>query len=142
MRTLALFLIFALCCAVSTIVAQAPGQVPPSAVAAQAADRNAAGRAAETNLGAIARYEAEKNNPGISNPLEKSAKRGDTQPKAVSKKKQGELKQNTDKLIQLTTELKLYLDNTNENLTSENVSKRTAEIEKLAKSLHKNSLGK
>jgi ketosteroid isomerase-like protein len=79
MRTLTLFLLFSLCCGVSIIAAaQTSGSMPSSAVAAQAADRNAAAQAAEQAPGAMARDAAARNSGGISHPLEKSARPGPT----------------------------------------------------------------
>jgi hypothetical protein len=53
----------------------------------------------------------------------------------MNKERQGKLKQDTDKLLQLATELKQYVDKTNENILSIEVVKKTDEIEKLAKSV-------
>jgi len=47
-------------------------------------------------------------------------------------KRQQGLKQDTDKLLQLATELKQYVDKTNENTLSVDVIKKADEIEKLA----------
>ncbi len=55
--------------------------------------------------------------------------------KALNKDRQQKLKNDTDKLLQLATELKEYVDKTNENILSINVIKKTDEIEKLAKSI-------
>jgi hypothetical protein len=55
--------------------------------------------------------------------------------RAMNKERQGKLKQDTDKLLQLATELKQYVDKTNENILSIEVVKKTDEIEKLAKSV-------
>ncbi len=57
------------------------------------------------------------------------------QAKARNKERQEKLKQDTDKLLQLATELKEYVDKTNENILSIEVIKKTDEIEKLAKSV-------
>jgi hypothetical protein len=53
--------------------------------------------------------------------------------KALNKDRQTDLKKDTDKLLQLATELKQYVDKTNENMLSLEVVKKTEEIEKLAK---------
>ena len=57
------------------------------------------------------------------------------QARARNKERQQKLKQDTDKLLQLATELKEYVDKTNENILSVDVIKKTDEIEKLAKSV-------
>jgi hypothetical protein len=56
--------------------------------------------------------------------------------KARNKERQQQLKGDTDKLLKLATELKQYVDKTNENILSLEVLKKTDEIEKLAKSVH------
>ncbi|MFB3814017.1 MAG: hypothetical protein ACE14L_07880 [Terriglobales bacterium] len=53
----------------------------------------------------------------------------------LNKQRQMELKRDTDRLLQLATELKLYVDKTNENMLSLDVIKKAEEIEKLAKSV-------
>ena len=55
--------------------------------------------------------------------------------RAMNKERQEKLKQDTDKLLQLATELKQYVDKSNENILSIDVVKKTDEIEKLAKSI-------
>lgn len=50
----------------------------------------------------------------------------------LNQQRQETLKRDTDKLLKLTTELKQYVDNSNENLLSVDVVKRAEEIEKLA----------
>jgi len=55
--------------------------------------------------------------------------------KGLNKDRQKKLKEDTDKLLQLATELKEYVDKTNENILSIEVIKKTEEIEKLAKSV-------
>ena len=49
--------------------------------------------------------------------------------------RQAALKKDTDKLLQLATELKEYVDKTNENVLSLEVIKKAEEIEKLSKSV-------
>jgi len=56
--------------------------------------------------------------------------------KERNKQRQQQLKDDTDKLLKLATELKEYVDKTNENILSLEVLKKTDEIEKLAKSVH------
>lgn len=55
--------------------------------------------------------------------------------KERNKERQKELKEDTDKLLKLATELKEYVDKTNENILSVDVLKKTDEIDKLAKSV-------
>ncbi len=55
------------------------------------------------------------------------------QAKQLNKKRHESLKADTDKLLQLSTELKQYVDRSNENLLSLEVIKKAEEIEKLAK---------
>jgi hypothetical protein len=57
--------------------------------------------------------------------------------KAQNKKRQEDIKRDTDKLLQLATELKLYVDKTNENILSIEVIKKAEEIEKLSKEVQK-----
>jgi hypothetical protein len=49
--------------------------------------------------------------------------------------RQADLKRDTDKLVKLTTELKDYVDKTNEGVLSVDVVKKAEEIEKLAHSV-------
>ncbi len=55
--------------------------------------------------------------------------------KAMNKDRQKKLQADTDKLLKLATELKEYVDKTNENILSVDVIKKTDEIEKLSKSI-------
>ncbi len=57
--------------------------------------------------------------------------------KTANLKRQEDIKRDTDKLLQLATELKLYVDKTNENILSVEVLKKAAEIEKLSKEVQK-----
>ena len=52
--------------------------------------------------------------------------------KVANEKRQQDLKKDTDKLLQLATELKQYVDKTNEHTLSVDVIKKAEEIEKLA----------
>jgi len=52
--------------------------------------------------------------------------------KAESEKRQQVIKKDTDKLLELATELKQYVDKTNEHTLSVDVIKKAEEIEKLA----------
>jgi hypothetical protein len=53
--------------------------------------------------------------------------------KAANKKRQQDIRDDTDKLFQLATELKAAVDKSNENLLSLDVVKKADEVEKLAK---------
>lgn len=55
--------------------------------------------------------------------------------KALNKQRQVNLQKDTDHLLQLATELKQYVDKTNEHTMSLDVIKKADEIEKLAKSV-------
>ena len=52
-----------------------------------------------------------------------------------NQERQAALKRDTDKLLQLATELKEYVDKTNEHMLSLDVIKKAEEIEKLSKSV-------
>lgn len=52
--------------------------------------------------------------------------------KKQNKQRQEALKKDTDQLVELTTELKKYVDKSNENLLSLEVVRKAEEIEKLA----------
>ncbi|HEX5433217.1 MAG TPA: hypothetical protein VFY05_03180 [Candidatus Angelobacter sp.] len=53
--------------------------------------------------------------------------------KAANKKRQEDIRKDTDKLFQLATELKAAVDKTNENVLSLDVIRKADEVEKLAK---------
>jgi hypothetical protein len=55
--------------------------------------------------------------------------------KRANQDRQVALKKDTDKLLKLATELKEYVDKTNENMLSMDVIKKAEEIEKLAHSV-------
>ena len=55
--------------------------------------------------------------------------------KKANEKRQADLKRDTDKLLALATELKQYVDKSNEHLLSMEVIKKAEEIEKLAHSV-------
>ena len=55
--------------------------------------------------------------------------------KKANQQRQADLKRDTDKLLKLSTELKEYVDKTNENVMSLEVIKKADEIEKLAHSV-------
>jgi hypothetical protein len=55
--------------------------------------------------------------------------------KQANKERQEQLKKDTDSLLKLATELKVYVDQTNENILSLDVIKKAEQIEKLARSV-------
>jgi hypothetical protein len=55
--------------------------------------------------------------------------------KKAAKDRVAALKNDTDKLLKLTTELKSYVDKSDENVLSVDVVKKAEQIEKLAKSV-------
>jgi hypothetical protein len=55
--------------------------------------------------------------------------------KKANQERHAALKKDTDKLLKLSTELKEYVDRTNENMLSMDVIKKAEEIEKLAHSV-------
>jgi glutamine synthetase type III len=57
----------------------------------------------------------------------------DRMSRAANKKRQQDIRDDTDKLFQLATELKAAVDKTNENLLSLDVIHKAEEVEKLAK---------
>jgi hypothetical protein len=58
--------------------------------------------------------------------------------KQANKKRQEDIKNDTDKLFQLATELKAAVDKTNENMLSLDVIKKAEQVEKLAKKVKEN----
>jgi len=56
-------------------------------------------------------------------------------------KRQQDLEKETDKLLELATELKQYVDKTNENTLSVEVIRKAEEIEKLAHSVKEKMKG-
>jgi hypothetical protein len=59
----------------------------------------------------------------------------------ANEQRQLELTRDTDKLLQLTNELKQYVDKTNENILSLEVIRKAEEIERLAKSVKEKMKG-
>ena len=55
--------------------------------------------------------------------------------KKANEQRHADLRRDTDKLLQLSTELKQYVDKTNENVLSIDVVRKAEEIEKLAHSV-------
>jgi predicted ATP-dependent endonuclease of OLD family len=58
--------------------------------------------------------------------------------KEANKKRQQDIKNDTDKLFALATELKAAVDKTNENMLSLDVIKKAEQVEKLAKKVKEN----
>ena len=92
-------------------------------------------------------------NPQVPDASESSSQRGRDadspwvveQKREVAKKlnenRQQDIKKDTDKLLQLATELKQYVDRTNENILSMDVVKKAEEIEKLAHTVREKMKG-
>ncbi|MGH9510896.1 MAG: hypothetical protein ACRD2U_02040 [Terriglobales bacterium] len=82
-------------------------------------------------------------NPSQESPEEKES--DERIQKAMQKKqneeRQAQLKRDTDKLLQLSTELKAYVDKTNQNVLSVDVIKKADQIEKLAHSVKEKMKG-
>ena len=55
--------------------------------------------------------------------------------KKANEQRQSELKRDTERLLKLSTELKDYVDKSNENILSVDVIKKADEIERLAHSV-------
>jgi hypothetical protein len=62
-------------------------------------------------------------------------KRDNERMKAMNTDRAKRIKRDTDKLLQLATELKEYVDKTNENVMSVDVIRKAEEVEKLAKTI-------
>jgi hypothetical protein len=74
-------------------------------------------------------------------PSEAERKMEHEQQKKLNQERQAELKRDTDKLLQLATQLKQAVDKSNENTLSLDVIKKAGEIEKLAKSVREKMRG-
>lgn len=61
--------------------------------------------------------------------------------KALNKQRQTDLQKDTDHLLELATQLKQYVDKSNEHTLSLDVVKKAEEIEKLAKSVKEKMKG-
>ncbi len=81
--------------------------------------------------------------PGVSprQPNEAERKMEREQEKKLNEERQVELKRDTDKLLQLATQLKAAVDKSNDNTLSLDVIKKAGEIEKLAKSVREKMRG-
>jgi hypothetical protein len=62
-------------------------------------------------------------------------KRDNERMKAMNKDRAKRIQRDTDKLLQLATELKQYVDKTNENVMSVDVIRKAEQVEKLAKNI-------
>lgn len=78
---------------------------------------------------------------GEHRPNEAERKMEREQEKKLNEERQVELKRDTDKLLQLATQLKAAVDKSNENTLSLDVIKKAGEIEKLAKSVREKMRG-
>ncbi len=74
-------------------------------------------------------------------PDEEAARREKEMEKKANEERQAQLKRDTDKLFLLSTQLKQYVDKTNENILSLDVIKKADEIEKLAHSVKEKMKG-
>jgi len=74
-------------------------------------------------------------NPPNSDADEMRARLEHDMEKKAAKERVAAIKSDTDKLLKLSTELKAYVDKSNENVMSLDVIKKADEIEKLAKSV-------
>jgi hypothetical protein len=61
--------------------------------------------------------------------------------KALNKQRQADIQKDTDRLLRLATELKDYVDKTDEHMLSLDVLKKTDEIDKLAKQIREKMKG-
>ncbi len=68
-------------------------------------------------------------------PSSDEVKRDNERMKAMNKDRVARIKRDTDRLLALATELKQYVDKTNENVMSVEVIKKAEEVEKLAKNI-------
>ncbi len=78
-------------------------------------------------------YDSRPRDP--SQPPEIPADMQHKQIKEMNQERQANLKKDTDKLLQIATELKQKVDKTNENQLSLEVIRKTEEVEKLAKAI-------
>lgn len=76
----------------------------------------------------IGRVNSQEPDPAVAK-LEKEAE------KQRNLKRQKDIQQDSEKLLELATELKQYVDKTNENIISLDVIRKAEQIEKLAKSV-------
>jgi len=81
----------------------------------------------------------ERERPPYETPLEKEQQR--KMEKARNENRQQDLKRDTARLLELATELKEYVDKTNESVLSVEVIRKAEEIERLAKSVRNKMKG-
>lgn len=74
-------------------------------------------------------------NPAPTDPDDPRVRMAHEMEKKAAKQRVAALKSDTDKLLKLSTELKSYVDKSDENILSVDVIKKAEEIEKLAKSV-------
>ena len=72
---------------------------------------------------------AQENEPSVPPEMQKEME------KKANEQRHADLKRDTERLLKLSTELKEYVDKTNENMLSLDVIKKADEIEKLARSV-------
>jgi spore coat polysaccharide biosynthesis protein SpsF (cytidylyltransferase family) len=70
--------------------------------------------------------------PGQEQPSEAEQRAAKELAKRANQQRQADIKRDTEQLLKLATELKEYVDKTNENVLSLDVVKKAEEIEKLA----------
>jgi hypothetical protein len=75
------------------------------------------------------------------NDTESAEKLNKAMQKRLNEERQAQLKRDTDKLLDLSTQLKQYVDKTNQNVLSVDVIKKADEIEKLAHSVKEKMKG-
>ena len=79
--------------------------------------------------------------PGRPQTDEQELKRQQDQAKKLNEERQQALKRDTERLLQLSTELKDYVEKSNENMLSLDVVKKAEQIEKLAHSVKEKMKG-
>ncbi len=79
--------------------------------------------------------------PRQRDPDDPVAKMEREQLKRLNKERQAALKKDTDRLLELATELKTYVDKSNEHTLSVDVIRKAEEIEKLARSVKEKMKG-
>jgi hypothetical protein len=79
--------------------------------------------------------------PGRPQTDEQELKRQRDQAKKLNEERQQALKRDTERLLQLSTELKDYVEKSNENMLSLDVVKKAEQIEKLAHSVKEKMKG-
>jgi len=85
---------------------------------------------------------SEQGFPALSAPVDETRARLDLQARTrQNRDRQEALKRDTDKLLELASELKQNVDRTNANILSMDVVKKAQEIEKLAKSVKEKMKG-